>query len=131
MQYSILTPDQLPLAAQLIDESGYYSPVQLDKLGGMVVGGWDGEKLVTSLWVALTGHRAYLDYVVAHHAHKGASVRLLLKGKAMLCKLGISEVVFHVHPDNEEVIRIAQVFGTEFHGAHVMCSANIGDCHGN
>ena len=130
MQYQIADSAMLAKCQELLDNSGYYSAIQLSDIGGMVVVGVADEKPVACVWVCLTGTRAYVDYLVADPAHKGAGVRLLVKGIALLRRMGVREIKFDVHQDNEEVFRIAAVMGGEYCGYHAKYSIPIGESSG-
>ncbi len=126
MQYQIATPAMLPDCQKLVDETGYYSPVQLSDIGGMVVVGLKAERPVACIWVCLTGNRAYVDYLAVHPDHKGAGVRLLITGLAMLRRMGIAEIKYDVHQDNDEMFRMSSTFGADYGGFHAKYTMQIG-----
>jgi len=127
MDYRVLTENEIQLAQALVDDCGYYAPVQLSEIGGLVLGCLHGEKLVAAVWLSLTGRRAYLDYLVVDQAHKGTGLRILVVAKRLLQQAGIHDVHFEIHHDNAEAGRLAQVFGAELDGPYVLGYAHIGD----
>ena len=127
MDYVFLSKEQLAKAQDLVDDCAYYAPVELSKIGGLVLGCLSGEKLVSTVWLSLTGHRAYLDYLVAHKDHKGAGVRILLVAQAFLKGAGIKEVHFEVHWRNHEAAKLAGLFGADLDGPYKLGYAHIGE----
>jgi hypothetical protein len=102
----------------LLALSGYYSPVATRKLEGIALGAYDGERLVAGVWCALTGVRAYLDYLVVDPEYPGTSIRLLAWMAPLLAELGAEEVRFEVSEDNDVIHKISKVLRAEMSGPY-------------
>lgn len=131
MEYKILDSDGLEALEKLVALSGYYSPVQLRKLGGIAVGVYHGERLVAGVWGGTTGTRAYLDYLVTDPAYKGYGVRVLAWFARVLKTLGIEEIIFSVKQMNNEAMRISGAFRVDMDGPYYTGTYELGDRDGN
>jgi hypothetical protein len=130
MEYRILDSDGREALDKLCALSGYYSPVETRKLGGIAVGAYVGERLVAGLWCALSGTRAYLDYLVADPEFSGAAVKCLGWLDPLLQSLGVEELHFDIEADNTTALRIARVFRAHINNASYTGYYPLGDNNG-
>ena len=130
MEYKILDSDSLEAFEKLLALSGYYRPVQLRKLGGISVGAYHGDRLVAAVWGAVTGNRAYLDFLVADPEYTGYGVRVLAYFAGVMKTLGVEEILFDLELTNKTALRIATKFNVKMNGPFYNGTYELGDNNG-
>lgn len=126
MEYRLVNPEDFGPCEELIAESGYYDPVVLADLDGIVVGAYTGDLLVACVWLGITGTRTYLDFLVANPKYTGAGARVLVHAHTLLAQMGVKQVVFYVHHENATAGRIAEAFNSKLSGPYVLGYATVG-----
>lgn len=113
MNYRIVrTPEDFAQANECIKASGYYSPVDLADIGGLALAAFNEHNDCCGVvWVAISGKLAILDYLAIRHGYSGLGIRLLVRLRAALIKIGIQKVRYTIHGRNVEALRISEVLG--------------------
>lgn len=113
MQYRIVrTPEDFAQANECIAATGYYGPVDLAEIDGLTLAAFDeNDDCCGVVWVAISGKLAILDYLAVRHGNSGLGVRLLVRLRAALVKIGIQKVRYTIHGRNVEAMRISEVLG--------------------
>ena len=113
MQYRIIrTADDFAKANDCVATSGYYAPVDLAEIGGLALAAVDeNDNVCGVVWVAISGKLAILDYLAIRKGYSGLGVRLLVRLRAALVRIGIRQVRYTVHGRNVEAMRISEVLG--------------------
>jgi hypothetical protein len=113
MNYRIVrTPEDIAQANGCIASTGYYDEVDLSTVGGLALAAFDeNDDCCGVVWVAISGKLAILDYLAIRNGYSGLGVRLLVRLRAALTKIGIQKVRYTVHGRNVEAMRISEVLG--------------------
>ena len=132
MEYRIAQPEDFAVCAECVASTEYYRPVDFGDIGGTILLAEDVDGIQGVVWSCRTGNLAFVDYLAVTPKYQGSGLgaRLLLKGMAVLKKLGVREVRSWVHYDNHRATQMDMKFGA-LDGPYAQVVTLLGVDHGN
>ena len=113
MKYRIAQPEDLEACAACVASTHYYMPVNFADIGGTILLAEDDDGVQGVVWSCRSGILAFVDYlsVTPKYQGSGLGARLLIKGMAIMRRVGVRQVRSWVHYDNHEAIKMDMKFG--------------------
>lgn len=133
MKYRLMLPEEVQQVNKLIESTGYYSPVDVARIGGMTLVAVDEDEIAACIWVLPSGQISFCDYlaVASKYKHSGVGIRLQIKMAILLEEMGVTSVRFWVHNSNKEAIKMHEGLGSWLQSNYSLGVFILGDRNGN
>lgn len=133
MKYRLMRREEAQVVNEVISSTGYYAPVDVGSIGGMVLVAEDDGVIAACVWVVPSGEISFCDYlaVLPEYQHTGVGIRLQIKMAVLLGEMGVKSIRFWVHESNKEALKMHDTFGSYLESGYRLGVFILGDRYGN
>ena len=124
MLYKIATPDNFPAIKKFVDATGYFWPVEPEKIGGHWLIAIHKNKICGTVWFFGEPPHAYVDYWVGRNV---IATRLGAQLEDIFKKAKVKFVRGMIHTTNLPAIKLAMGLGMKGDGPYVSMYKDIDD----
>lgn len=121
MKYRVATIADYPAITNLINSSGYYSPMAATDLDGpIIVAERSDGSLAGCLWAMVCGRHAFLDYLVVENHNGRVALMLMLGMEKLLKEHNVQFVRGMISSDNRSALRLNASMGAALQDGYTL-----------